>query len=92
MLAQHAWDALRACWIDVYLGPLDILTHDAGTNFALEEFRQYATSMSIITKEVLVEAHQLVGIIEQYHAPLQQAYIIIHNELKDKGIDKGVML
>ena len=48
--------------------------------------------MSIITKEVLVEAHQLVGIIEQYHTPLRQVYIIIHDELKDKGIDKGVML
>ena len=57
MSAQHAWDALRACWIDIYLGPLDILTHNARTNFVLEEFRQYATSMSITTKEVPVEVH-----------------------------------
>jgi hypothetical protein len=92
MSAQHAWDALRAYWIDVYLGPPDILTHDVGTNFASEEFRQYATSMSITTKEVPVEAHQSVGIVERYHAPLRRAYIIIREELKGKGIDKDVML
>ena len=92
MLAQHAQDALQACQIDVYLRPLDILTYNVGTNFTLEEFRQYTTSMLITTKEVLVEAHQLVGIVEQYYAPFQRAYIITRKELKDKGINKDVML
>ena len=69
-----------------------MLTYNVGTNFALEEFRQYATSISITTREVLVEAYQLVGIIEWYYIPLQWAYIIIYNKLKDKGINKDVIL
>lgn len=71
MSAQHAWDALRMCWIDVYIGPPAIITYDAGTNFASKEFRQHAASMSITTKEVPVKAHQSVGIVERYHAPLR---------------------
>lgn len=55
--ARHAWEALRACWIDVYIGPPDMIIHDAGTNFASSDFRQNAKSMSIITKEVPVESH-----------------------------------
>jgi hypothetical protein len=36
--AKHTWDALRNCWIDTYLGPLDHILHDAGTNFTSKEF------------------------------------------------------
>ena len=77
MSAQHTWDTLRTCWIDVYLGPPDIITHDAGTNFSSSEFQQYASSMSISTKEVPVEAHHSIGVVERYHAPLRRAYSII---------------
>ena len=92
MTAQHAWDVLRLCWIDVYIGPPEVITHDAGTNFAAQEFQQYATSMAITTKEVPVEAHHSIGIVERYHAPLRRAYAIIAKELKGKGITKDMIL
>jgi hypothetical protein len=38
--AKHTWDILRLCWIDVYVGPPDLLIHDAGKNFTSQEFRQ----------------------------------------------------
>ena len=28
--AEIVWDTLRACWIDTYVGPPDMLVHDAG--------------------------------------------------------------
>ncbi|KAF1973062.1 hypothetical protein BU23DRAFT_580576 [Bimuria novae-zelandiae CBS 107.79] len=34
ILAKETWQALRMLWINTYQGPPDILTHDAGTNFA----------------------------------------------------------
>jgi hypothetical protein len=99
MSAQHAWDTLRACWIDVYVGPPDEIVHDAGTNFDAAEFRQYAASMTIGINQVPVEAHQSVGIVERYHAPLRRAYKIIKDEFDvngtadgGKGIDKTMML
>ena len=55
--ARTTWDTLRTCWIDTYLGPPDIIVHDAGKNFVSTEFRQLAKSMAIIVKEVPVEAH-----------------------------------
>jgi len=35
---KETWQALRMLWIDTYQGPPDIITHDAGTNFASAEF------------------------------------------------------
>jgi hypothetical protein len=61
-------------WIDTYLGPLDLVTHNAGKNFVSKEFKEYANTMGIRTKAVLVEAHNSIGMVEQYHSPLQRVY------------------
>jgi hypothetical protein len=51
--------------------------YDTEKNFASTEFRQLANSMAIEIKEVPVEAHNSVGQVERYHAPLRRAYEII---------------
>jgi hypothetical protein len=33
--ARHVWDQLRACWIDTYLGPPDLISFDAGKQFSM---------------------------------------------------------
>lgn len=63
MIAQHNWDALRACWIDVYIRLPDIITHDADKNFTCEEFRQHTVSLGIKTKEARVETDNSIGIV-----------------------------
>src|SRR6266536_102776 len=77
MSARIAWDTLRVCWIDTYLGPLDMVVHDARKNFVSIEFKQLENSMAIEIKEVPVEAHNSVGLVERYHAPLRRSYEII---------------
>jgi hypothetical protein len=67
--AKHTWDKLRECWIDTYLGPPDLIAHDAGKNFISQEFKQYASAMGTATKSVPVEAHNSIGIVERYHGP-----------------------
>ena len=69
------------CQIDTYLGPLDLIISDVEKNFVSREFKGYANTMGIRTKTVLVEAHNSIGIVEQYHSPLQQVYQIIVVEL-----------
>jgi len=83
MSARNAWDTLQLCWIDVYLGPPDQIVHDVGKNFSSAEFRQQTKAMAIEVKEVPVEAHNSVGKVERYHAPLRRAYEIISSELED---------
>lgn len=90
MTSQHVWNTLRTCWIDSYLGPPDIITHDAGTNFTSQEFQQSAESLSIRTKEVPVEAAASMSIVERYHKPLRRAYQVIKDEIE--GIDKVTAL
>jgi hypothetical protein len=48
--------------------------------------------MSIKVKKVLVKAYNSVGLIERYHAPLRRAYEILKTELKDKHINKKMIL
>ena len=55
--AKYTWETLQYCWMDTYLGPPDLITHDAEKNFVSKEFRQYAASLEIITKSIPVEAH-----------------------------------
>ncbi|KHJ30399.1 hypothetical protein EV44_g3633 [Erysiphe necator] len=81
MSSQHIWEALRMCWIDVYLGPRDIINHDAGTNFTSHEFLQNAQALAIETKTAPVESANSMGIVERYHKPLRRAYEIIKEDL-----------
>jgi Reverse transcriptase (RNA-dependent DNA polymerase) len=94
MSAQHTWDMLRACWIDTYLGPPDLIVHDAGTNFTAQEFKQNAHILHIRTKAVPTEAAQSMGIVERYHAPLRRAYEVISDELQlpSNMVNKSLML
>jgi hypothetical protein len=73
---KTVWDALRLCWIDVYLGPPDVIAHDAGKQLASTEFRQNARAMAIEVKEVPVEAHNSIGKVERYHAPLRTKSVV----------------
>ena len=57
--------------IDIYLGPLNLIISNVGKNFVSKEFKGYANTIGIHTKVVLVEAHNSIGIVEQYYSPLQ---------------------
>ena len=63
MFAKHIWDTLRLYWIEVYIGPPDLITHDTGSNFVSKEFRPYATSMGITTRSVPVEANCSIKVV-----------------------------
>ena len=89
--AKETWQALRMLWIDTYQGPPDILTHDAGTNFASVEFRTEAKIIGVTCKQVPTKAHWSVGKIERYHAPLRRAWDILHAELSGTIPDKAIL-
>jgi hypothetical protein len=88
MSATVAWETVKLCWIDTYLGPPDVMVHDAGKNFASAEFRSMARTMAVTVKEVPVEAHNSVGLVERYHAPLRRAFKIFQED----GFDREVAL
>lgn len=79
--AKETWEALRTLWIDTYLGPPDVIVHDAGTNFAAAEFRNDAKIMGIHCKQVPVEAHWGIGKVERAHYLLRRAYDILTLEI-----------
>ena len=57
-------------WIDIYLGPLDLIINNAGKNFISKEFKEYINIISIYTKAVLVEAHNSISMVERYYSLL----------------------
>jgi hypothetical protein len=83
MSAKDTWNAFRACWIDVYLGPPAFVIHDPGTNFNSKEFRDSAAVVGTETMNMPVESHNSVGLVERYHIPLRRSYNILLSELPD---------
>ena len=51
-------------WINIYLKPLDLLTYNINKNFINKKFKQYAGTINISTKEVLVKAHNSINIVK----------------------------
>jgi hypothetical protein len=51
-----------------------------------------ANSIAIKVKEVLVKAYNSVGQVKRYYTLLRRVYKIIQNKLKDKQINKEMML
>ncbi|XP_044724430.1 transposable element tc1 transposase [Hirsutella rhossiliensis] len=82
---KDTWEALRCLWIDTYQGPPDVVTHDAGTNFASTEFQTEAKMLGITCKEVPIEAHWSIGKVERYHGPLRRAFEIMYAELSSQA-------
>jgi hypothetical protein len=48
--------------------------------------------MAIKIKEVPIKAHNSVGQVKRYYTPLRHTYKIIQDKLKDKQINKEIML
>jgi len=48
--------------------------------------------MTIRIKEVLIEAHNSIRLVERYYTPLCRLYEIICKKLKDENIDKEMKL
>ena len=78
------------CWIDIYLGLLDLITHNAGKNFVSKEFKQYATIMGISIKGVPVKAHNSIRIVERYYSLLRRAYQIIITKIPKINKEMGL--
>jgi hypothetical protein len=66
--------------------------YNAGKNFTATKFKQLISFMSIKVKKVLVKAYNNIGLIEQYYALLYCVYKIIKEELKNKHINKKMIL
>lgn len=92
MSAETLWTALRMCWIDVYLGPPDIIAHDAGKNFMAAAFQSNADMLIITTKSIPIEAAHSMSIVERYHAPIRRAYKIICDEAPDMDKDTALQM
>lgn len=88
--ADDIWRAFRLCWCDVYIGPPDLVVHDAGTNIMAKAFQDHADLMHIETKPVPREAANSMTYVERYHAPLRRAYKIIEKEAP--GMDREAVL
>ena len=58
------------CQINIYLGPLNLITSNIGKNFISKKFKKYINTIDIYIKAVLVKAYNSIGIIKQYYSPL----------------------
>jgi hypothetical protein len=78
------------CWINIYLSLLNLIISNIKKNFVSKEFKEYANTISICIKVVLVEAYNSISIVEQYYRLLQYIYQIITVEILN--INKDIAL
>ena len=69
-----------------------MVIHNTKKNFIFIEFKQLANLMAIKIKEVPVKAYNSVGLVKRYYTPLRRVYENIQNKLKDKYINKEMIL
>lgn len=81
--AESVWRAMRLCWIDVYLGPPDIVMHDAGKQFVARVFQTNAELLHIETRDVPIETPNSMSYVERYHNPIRHAFKIVTAEAPD---------
>ena len=79
--AEAVWDTLRACWINTYIRPPDLLIHDVGKQFISTEFVSKVKGMAIELKCVPIKAYHSISLVKRYYAPLRRAYDIIQEDL-----------
>jgi hypothetical protein len=66
--------------------------YNARKNFIVIEFKQLVSFILIKVKEVFVKAYNSVRLIKRYHTLLRCVYKILKAELKNKHIDKEMIL
>ena len=52
------------CWIDIYLGLLDLIIYNIGKNFISKEFKQYVNTIGINIKGVLIKAYNSISMVK----------------------------
>lgn len=70
--AAAAWDALKACWMEVYFGTNDVITHDAGTKLSSREFHTNCDRFHIRFEDVPKGAPQSMDTVERQNAALRR--------------------
>lgn len=88
MSIGELWCPLKVCWINVYLGSSDIITHDAGSNFVSRAFQQNVDLLHINYKEVVVEASNRMSLVERYHEPLPREFSILREKCPKLSFDE----
>jgi hypothetical protein len=92
MSAESLWRAQRMSWIYVYLGPPDVIAHDAGNNFMGAAFLAKADMMHIPNKSIPVESSNSKTIVDRYHSPIRRAFNIIRKEAPDLDPDAALQM
>lgn len=80
------------CWNDVYLGPPDIIVHDAGKLFMGSAFQASIDMLHIRTRSAPVESANSLFIVELYFTSILCSSSIICAEAPDREKDATLQM
>lgn len=78
--AETVWNTFIECWVSIYVGFPNVLSHDQGKLFTSEFFSSSCAQFGVIQKQSPTESHNSLGPGERYHAPLRKIYTKIRIE------------
>ncbi len=72
--AESVWNIFVSIWVTVYVVFPNFITHDFGSCFTSNFFKNNSVQFGIIPKEIPCESNNSMGSGERYHAPLRRIY------------------
>lgn len=87
---RSLWRPFCCSWIEVYLGPSDVIVNDPGKTFMGGAFQANSDLRRISTRSVSLEVTYSMSIVEGYHQPLHPVQSIIMKEIPDSDIDDAL--
>ncbi len=72
--AESVWNTFISIWVTVYVGFPNVLTHDFGSCFISEFFKNNCIEFGIIPKEIPCESHNSMSVGERYYSPQRRIY------------------
>lgn len=79
-MAETLWRAMRLCSIDVKLGPLDAVTHDAGKQFGAKGMQTNDNLLNIYIKCVPIEMPNSMNYADRCHTTNCLLHIIVKSK------------
>lgn len=78
------------CWIDVYLGPPNIIIHDKEESFMRGAIQANTEMLQICTRYVPIECANHMTVIDRHHAAIRRVFSTITMEILNMEKDETI--
>lgn len=81
--AEYLWNVIIETWVTIFTGFPNVISHDRGSQFESEFFKDACAEFGIVAKVTPTESHNSLSLCERYHPIMRRIFRKIRSELHD---------